>query len=81
MGNNVPSTERRTSPDITVKFYCPLKVMRYEYDKYGNLDYGSNTAEDLRTDIKAGSGSVWRDISKTTIWQNTLMAAGVRPKS
>ena len=43
MGNNVPSTERRTSPDITVRFYCPLKVMRYEYDKYGNLDYGSES--------------------------------------
>ena len=47
MGNNVPSTERRISPDITVKFYCPLKVMRYEYDKYGKLQK-SSTKEMLK---------------------------------
>lgn len=28
---------------MTVKFYCPLKVMLYEYDKYGNLDSGSES--------------------------------------
>ena len=43
MVNNVPSREKKSSPDITVRFYCPLKVMLYEYDKYGNLDSGSES--------------------------------------